>query len=134
MLEVDQVRDCKQLQAKGMGIRRISITLGISRNTVRSYLRGDRLPGRYRVGSGRKQPAKDKSRAFARELLRQEIETKTPRKQRLTASRIHRLLKADGQTISGATVRSLVKEIRLDLRDPLKHAFVPLQYDPGCDA
>ncbi len=40
MLEVSQVLECKQLHARGRSIRAIAKELGVSRNTVRGYLRG----------------------------------------------------------------------------------------------
>ena len=42
---MDQVRDCKRLHAKGLAIRQIARDLGIARNTVRAYLRGEREVG-----------------------------------------------------------------------------------------
>jgi hypothetical protein len=33
-----------------------------------------------------------------------------------------------------STVRKLVRELRQELRDPLKHAYLPLEYKPGEDA
>ena len=35
---------------------------------------------------------------------------------------------------SERTVRTVVKSVRRELRDALKHAFLPLEYDPGEDA
>ncbi len=134
MLEVDQVRDCKRFYARGMSIRGIARELNISRNTVRCYLRGERLPGIYLMEDLRRQPVKNILKPFVLALLQEEKESKAPRKQRLTAARIHRLLIADGHRFSASTVRSLVREIRLDLRDPLEHAYIPLAYDPGRDA
>ena len=133
MLEVDQVRDCKRFYAQGRSIRGIARELNISRNTVRCYLRGERLPGLYLMERQRRQPVKEILRPFVLALLQEEKESKAPRKQRLTASRIHRLLITDGHRFSASTVRSLVQEIRLDLRDPLDRAYIPLAYDPGRD-
>ncbi len=44
---MDQIRDCKRLHAGGMSIRQLCREFDISRNTVRSYLRGDQTPGLY---------------------------------------------------------------------------------------
>lgn len=134
MLEMDQIRDCKRLHAQGMSIRRVSRELQISRNTVRNYLRGEQEPCVYAMKTSRTRQVKDKIKPFVLELFQREIELLTPRKQRLTAGRVHRLLKEEGFDSSGSTVRSLVREVRLELRDPLKHAFLPLAYDPGRDA
>jgi transposase len=133
MLEVDQVRECKQLFGRGMKIRAIARELGISRNTVRGYVRGERLPGQYQMSAPRAQPVAGAIREVVRALLMAEQEAETPRKQRLTAGRVFRLLR--GQfTVSEATVRRVVREVRLELRDPLQHAYLPLEYEPGEDA
>ncbi len=134
MLEVDQVRDCKRLHAKGMGIRAIARELEVSRNTVRAYLRGERMPGEYRMEHRRDQPVRDKIRARVRELLKDEKREETPRKQRLTAARMFRLLRDEGSSASESIVRRVAQEVRLDLRDPLRHAYLTLEYEPGRDA
>ena len=133
MLEVDQVKECKQLRSKGMGIRAISRKLEVSRNTVKGYLRGDRLAGKYQMSEQREQPVRDAIQARVRELLEDEIRLETPRKQRLTAARIHRLLEREGKRASDSTVRHVVRDLRLEIRDPLKHAYLPLEYEPGVD-
>lgn len=133
MLEVSQILKCKQLHAKGAPIRAIARDLSISRNTVRRYLRGERQPGEYRQSGQRRQPARDKIRSEVETLLTDEREACTPRKQRLTAARVHRILEAKGLSVSAVTVRRLVAEIKLSLRDPLAHAYLPLGYDPGQD-
>ncbi|MFQ5381844.1 MAG: IS21 family transposase [Dehalococcoidia bacterium] len=134
MLEVDQVKECKQLRSKGMGIRAISRKLKIARNTVRDYLRSDRLPGKYQMSAAREQPVRAAIQRRVRELLEEEIRIETPRKQRLTAARIYRILGQEERPGSESTVRQVVRELRLELRDPLKHAYLPLEYEPGVDA
>jgi transposase len=136
MLEVDQVRDCKRLHAQGHSIRRIARELPISRNTVRRYVRAERMPGEYRMATRRSQPVSDQLRPRVRELLEAEHSSKppVPRKQRLTAARIYRLLIDEGLRASESVVKRLVREIRLDLRDPLEHAYLTLEYAPGEDA
>lgn len=93
---MDQIRDCKRLHAQGMSIRQVSRELQISRNTVRNYLRGDQEPGVYAMKTSRTRQVKDKIKPFVLELFQREIELSTPRKQRLTAGRVHRLLKEEG--------------------------------------
>lgn len=134
MLEVDQVRQCKQLSAQGMGVRAVARKLGVSRNTVRAYLRGERRAGRYQRKVRRGQPVRDGIREIVRALLVAEREIETPRKQWLTAARIHRLLRSRGYAASASVVRQLVRELKLELRDPLAHAYLPLEYEPGVDA
>jgi transposase len=134
MIEVSQILECKQLHARGASIRAISSQLGISRNTVRRHLRGEGTPGKYQMSSPRPQPSRDAIRERVRELLVAEREKQTPRKQRLTAARIHRLLERQGHSVGASTVKKVVQEIRLELRDALQHAFLPLEYKPGEDA
>lgn len=134
MLEVSQVLKCKQLHAKGASIRAIAKELSISRNTVRRYIRGERQPGEYRVTGRRRQPVRDKLRGQVEAWLVSELENGVPRKQRLTAARIHRLLVEQGESVSPVTVRRLVSEVKLSMRDPLAHAYLPLGYDAGRDA
>jgi len=133
MLEVSQILQCKQWAARGTSIREIARRLNVSRNTVRHYLRGAE-PGAYRLAAPRPQPARERVRTRVRELLKQEHEKQTPRKQRLTGARIHRLLEVAGLPVSERTVRAVVAEVRLDLRDPLERAYLPLEYRPGQDA
>ena len=47
MLEMSQVFECKPLHGQGRSIRAIAKEPRISRNTVRGYVRGERLPGEY---------------------------------------------------------------------------------------
>ncbi len=133
MIEVSQVLKCKQLASRGVSIRAIAAELGLARNTVRRYLRGAE-PGRYQMQERRPQPVRDEVRDRVLELLKAEQKKATPRKQRLTAARIFRLLVPEGYGGSEGTVRKLVRELRLELRDPLKHAYLPLEYEPGVDA
>ncbi len=134
MIEVNQVLECKQLHSRGVSIREISRRLGLSRNTVRRYLRGEGEAGAYRMQQPRPQPVQDRVRENIRDLLVAEHEKKTPRKQRLTAARIHRLLERGGVDASASTVKRVVHELRFELRDALEHAYLPLEYEPGEDA
>jgi transposase len=133
MLDVDQILEIKQLRGQGVSIRRIATQLGLSRNAVRRYLRGA-PPGEYRLEKPRRRLVRERIDARVLELLRSERDKAAPRKQRLSASRIHRILMADGMQASERTVRMAVAAARLELRDPLQHAYLPLQYDPGVDA
>lgn len=64
MIEVSQVQQCKQLDAQGASIRAIAAELGLSRNTVRRYLRGAQ-PGRYQMKERRPQPRRSEKSADA---------------------------------------------------------------------
>ena len=69
MIEVSQVLECKQLRSQGASVRAISRQLGISRNTVRRYLRGEGSPGAYQMQSPRPRPVCDAIAERVRELL-----------------------------------------------------------------
>jgi transposase len=133
MLEMSQVLKCKQLYVQGASMRAIAKELSISRNTVRRYVKGKRQPGEYRMTVRRRQPVRDVIRTQVEALLLAERENGVPRKQRLTAARIHRLLLEQGETVSPVTVRRLVSEVKLSQRDPLSYAYLPLGYDAGRD-
>jgi transposase len=133
MLDVDQIVEMKQLSSQGMSIRKIARQLKVSRNAVRRYLRGA-VPDSYRLEQPRPRPVRARIEARIRELLLEEQAKSTPRKQRLSASRIHRILLAEGLAGAERTVRQAVAAVRLELRDPLRHAFLPLQYNPAHDA
>lgn len=134
MLTVSKVLECKQLYGAGQSIRSISLRLGVSRNTVRGYLRGSRLPGEYRLESGRPRPVREGLVERIRVFLEKEKEEATPRKQLLTAARIGRLLRAEGLRASDRTIRTAVRELKLEVRDALESAYLPLRYRPGEDA
>ena len=133
MLEVSQVLECKQLAGQEVPIREISRRLDISRNTVRRYLRGA-SPGVREEHEPRSRPVLDGVRPRVKAILAKERESATPRKQRLTAARIHRILLDEEHKVSERTVRTVVRELRHEARDPLKHAYLPLAYLPGQDA
>lgn len=134
MLEVDQVHECRKLSGQGVPIRQIAAQLGVSRNTVRRYLRGAPA-GVYQLQSRRIQPVIDQVSGIVRQILKEEKEACVPRKQRITAARIYRILRTEhGYLGSDRSVRNLVREVRGELRDPLSQSYVPLDYEPGEDA
>lgn len=133
MLDVDQIVEVKQLAGRGVPIREIARRLAVSRNAVRRYLRGA-APGVYQQRRPRPQVVRDSIRERVRELLATERAKETPRKQRLSAARIHRLLLESKMRVSVRTVSTLVAVLRRELSDPLATTFLPLQYDPGHDA
>lgn len=133
MLEVNQVHECRKLSGQGVSIRQIAAQLDVSRNTVRRYLRG--AVAGVQTKSRRAQPVIGEVSVIVTQILKREKEDCTPRKQRLTAARIYRILRTKhGYVGSDSSVRKLVREIRGELRDPLSQSYVPLDYEPGVDA
>lgn len=135
MLEVDQVHECKRLIGEGMSIRGVARQLCVSRNTVRRYVRDGKEPGRYEQSARRAQPVRDRIRGRVAALLDEEHRNGTPRKQRLTGTRMTEILRQeDGIACCETTVRRLVRELRHAQRDALEHAYLKLAYRPGRDA
>lgn len=109
----------------GIAVRRVARELGISRNTVRRYLR-DAPPG---VGQPRGRPGKpvaDTVRPRALTLL-DASPSWTGGKQRLTAARLHQMLAAEGHVVGETLVKQIVREWKRRRRE----VFVPLVYQPG---
>ena len=135
MLEVDQVHEIKKLFGRGLSIHQIVKETGFARNTVRRYLRGKGVPGVYQLKEPKPQPVVGTVAGVVTRLLVAEKEAHTPRKQKLSAARIYRILRREhGFLGSESSVRKLVRGIRGEQRDPLDKAFVPLDYEPGIDA
>jgi transposase len=110
---------------EGVPIRRLAREMGISRNTIKRYLRGA-PPGvgkpRGIVGA----PVRDAVKARTEAIL-DDAKRWTGGKQRLTAARLHELLRGEGHQV-GYTV---VKEIVHEWRRQRKEVFIPLVYKPG---
>jgi transposase len=125
MLRVDQIHVVRhKVLVEGEGIRAVAREMGISRNTVRRYLE---LSEPVRVEKSlRGQPVRERVLPRIEAIL-----TESPRwtggKQRLTATRLHRMLRAEGYDV-GAT---LVKEIVAEWKGRRREVFVPLVYRPG---
>lgn len=112
--------------AEGVPLREVSRQLGLSRNTVRRYVRTGTVAGQRARTQPPSAPARDAVRADA-EAIWQDRRTFTAGKQRLTAERLTELLRERGHDVSGRTVRRLVAEFRRDA----KEVTVPLVHPPG---
>jgi transposase len=106
-------------------VREVSRQLGLSRNTVRRYARARAVP-LPRPETPRPAPAREAIAADAQALWDARA-TFTAGKQRLTATRLHELLRERGHEVSARTVRRLVGELRRRARE----VTVPLVYAPG---
>jgi transposase len=98
--------------------------MGMARNTVRRYLTD--TPPVQRETPERKCPVTDAVRPRLHELLA-EAPRWTGGKQRLTSTRLHELLVAEGLKISARMVRGEVAEWKRQRQE----VFVPLVYQPG---
>lgn len=112
----------------GMSQRAISRKLGISRNTVSKYCKGEHVPWERKSYEPRSTTViTDNVKDFILQCF-EEDDTHSFKKQKHTATRIHQRLKDElGFSGSASTTRRVVRE----LRNKSKEAFIPLEFDPG---
>jgi len=122
MIKVDRAHVIRhKVLVEGLSARRVADELQVSRNTVRKYLAE---PEPTWKGNGRQCPALEKVGHRLGEVLA-EWETKTTRKQRVTAAGLHRQLVAEGHHVSVRTISRFMRERRrkaLEVAIPLVHA------------
>lgn len=109
---------------EGQSARRVAREMGLSRNTVKRYLDGAE-PG-VRKPIERASPVLEKVGPRIFELLEESKEW-TAGKQRLTAARLHELLRGEGIEVGYTLVKQVVAEWKRKRRE----AFIPLEYAPG---
>jgi transposase len=125
MLKVDQVHVVRhKVLIEGRSQRQVAKELGLARDTVRKYLT-ESIPLRKET-QPRPRPVWDTVRERVERLL-EESRHWTGGKQRLTATRLHELLVAEGKPV-GVT---LVKEAVAEWKRQRREVFVPLTYRPG---
>lgn len=123
---MDQVHVVRhKVRVEKLSVRRVARDLGISRNTVRRYLKDETRIG-HRRATARPSPVRDAVAGRVATLLA-DAGNWTAGKQRLTATRLHAMLRAEGLD-AGAT---LVKEMVHEWRRERQEVFVPLTYRPG---
>ncbi len=122
---MDQVHVVRhKVLVEGVSERGVARQMGVSRNTVKRYLEISE-PVRAEE-TARPKPVRDKVGPRIEEIL-----ADSPRwtggKQRLTATRLHQMLRAEGAEV-GVT---LVKEAVAEWKRQRREVFVPLVYAPG---
>jgi len=123
---MDDVTEIRRRVARGESMRTVAASLGVSRNTVRRYVDGAPPETRRAAATPRARPKQEAVGARLRELLA-ESAAWTVGKQRLTAARLHSLLRAEGHEVGLTLVRALVAEHWRQQQE----VFVPLVYHPG---
>jgi transposase len=108
----------------GLSVRQVAREMGISRNTVKRYVEG--APPSTRQPVSRERPAQDAARARLHALL-DEAPRWTGGKQRITATRLHRMLRDDGVLVGETVVKDIVREWKRQRQE----VFVPLEYRAG---
>src|SRR4029078_3442243 len=109
-------------------IRRLAREMGVSKNTIKRYLRGA-PPG---VGKPRGipgAPVTDAVRPRALEIL-EDSRRWSAGKQRLTAARLYTMFSSEGLDVGYTVVKDIVREWKRER----KEVFVPLVYKPGGSA
>lgn len=122
---MDQVHVIRhKVLVEGRSARQVAKELGISRRTVRKYLT-EAVPIRTET-QPRRRPVWEAVRGRVEQLLLESAQW-TGGKQRLTATRLHELLRAEGQQVGVTLVKQAVAEWKRQRRE----VFVPLTYRPG---
>jgi transposase len=121
---VDQVHVVRhKVLVEGRSRRQVARELGLSRLTVRKYVEGA-IP--VRKEPVRRRPVWDRVGARVQAVLVESAQW-TGGKQRLTATRLHQLLIAEGHRVGVTLVKQAVAEWKRQRRE----VFVPLTYRPG---
>lgn len=111
---------------EGVSLRDVSRQLGLSRNTIRRYVRAEKVPVGRAVSARRVAPVRDAVLCDAEQIWK-DRRSFTAGKQRLTAQRLTELLRERGHEVSDRTVRRIVEHLRSTQRE----VTVPLVHPPG---
>jgi hypothetical protein len=105
--------------------RAVARELGLSRTTVGKYM-GQAAPARKAETAPRPRPVWDAIAERVQTVLAESVRW-TGGKQRLTATRLHEMLLAEGKRVGVTVVKEAVAEWKRQRRE----VFVPLTYRPG---
>lgn len=128
MLRMGQVHVIRhKVLIEGRSRRAVAREMGVSRNTVRKYLRVSE-PRRVEKGP-RSRPVLEEVAPRLAELV-EAWSSRTTAKQRITGSRLHRQLVDEGFEVGVTTVRSWWREWRRQRAE----VYIPLVHRPGEEA
>jgi transposase len=123
---MDQVHVVRhKVLVEGRSQRAVARELGLARVTVRKYV-AQAAPVRQAAMTPRPRPVWEVVAPRVQALLTESVQW-TGGKQRLTATRLHELLVAEGQRVGVTVVKDAVAEWKRQRRE----VFVPLTYRPG---
>jgi predicted transcriptional regulator len=123
---MDQVHLVRhKVLVEGRSQRAVARELGLARVTVRKYL-DQAGPARVPEPAMRPRPVWEAVAPRVEALLAESVRW-TGGKQRLTATRLHAMLRAEGHPVGVTMVKDAVAEWKRQRRE----VFVPLTYRPG---
>ena len=126
METVSKIR--RWILADGFSIREVSRRTGISRNTIRKYLREDSVEPRYRL----RRPRHGKRLLDYEVRLREMVEAdlSRPPRERRTMQGLYETIVADGFEGSYDTVRRYIVRLKSKI-GPSAKGYIPLEFDAG---
>ena len=123
---MDQVHVVRhKVLVEGRSQRAVARELGLARVTVRKYL-DQAVPARTALAAPRPRPVWDRVGGRVQALLTTSAQW-TGGKQRLTATRLHGLVVAEGYQVGVTVIKAAMAEWKRQRRE----VFVPLTYRPG---
>ena len=113
-----------------LSLREITRQTGLSRNTIRQWLRNDgvvepRYPKRHSQPAGQLDSYKSQLESWLR------TDSHRPKRDRRTAKALFLLLQARGYRGSYSQVARYTQAMRASAAQPSRKAFVPMQFAPG---
>ena len=128
-IEVDMYQQIRHLyEHEGQSQRAIARILGVSRNTVKKYCEGSRVPWERQGVSGRQRYVITEEVIQFIEACFREDEEENIKKQAHTAKRIYDRLVAEEEFTGGV---STIREVVATLKDKQRKVAIPLSFDPG---
>lgn len=127
VITVNDYKEVRRRWLEGESQRSIARAMGISRNTVKKYCKGESVPWERKTYTRDADVLTMEVKEFIEKCLRADAEEGTP-KQKHTARRIYTRLVAEKAFTGGeSTVRRYVREVK----GRVSEAFVPLAFAPG---
>lgn len=109
----------------GISQRKLAEMFHVSRQTIKRYCKGNYLPVARQEYSKEKSPLREE---LEKRILKIIEDNKTaPKKQKLNAKEVWRVLIQEGYSQGESTIRKYIQEMRLENPE----AFVPLEFEPG---